>query len=54
VAALSEIDQLIARERDKGADRGLIALLAQPQGQLAAIVNEDSTEIDRLATMIGL
>lgn len=54
VAALSEIDQLIARERDKGADRGLIALLGEPQGQLAAIVNEDTAEIDRLAKLIGL
>jgi hypothetical protein len=54
VAALSEIDQLIARERDQGADRGLIALLAEPQGKLAAIVNEDTAEIDRLARLIGL
>jgi hypothetical protein len=54
IAALSEIDQLIARERDKGADKGLIALLAGPQGQLAAIVNEDTAEIDRLAKLIGL
>jgi hypothetical protein len=54
VAALGELDQLISAERDKGADKGLIALLAQPQGQLAAIVNEDSAEIDRLARLIGL
>jgi hypothetical protein len=54
VAALSEIDQLIARERDKGADKGLIALLAGPQSQLAAIVDEDTAEIDRLARLIGL
>ncbi len=54
IAALGEMDQLIARERDRGADAGLIALLAEPQSQLAAIVNEDTAEIDRLAKLIGL
>jgi hypothetical protein len=54
VAALGDMDQLIARERDKGADPGLIALLAEPQGQLAAIVNQDTAEINRLANLIGL
>jgi hypothetical protein len=54
VTALSEIDQLIALQRDKGADKGLIALLSAPQEQLAAFVNQDTAEIDRLARMIGL
>jgi hypothetical protein len=54
VAALSELDKLITMERDKGADAGLVALLAKPQGQIAAMVNEETAEIDRLARMIGL
>jgi hypothetical protein len=54
VAALSEIDQLIARERDKGADAGLIGLLAKPQEQIAELVNAETAEINRLAGMIGL
>jgi hypothetical protein len=54
VAALSEIDQLIAHERDKGADAGLIALLAGPQGQIAELVNAENAEIERLAKLIGL
>jgi hypothetical protein len=53
VAALSEMDQLITRERNAGAHKGLIALLAEPQGKLAAIIDEDSAEIDRLAQLIG-
>lgn len=54
VAALGEIDRLIAIERDKGADSGLVALLSQPQAQIAAMVNEETIEIDRLARLIGL
>jgi hypothetical protein len=54
VAALAEIDDLIARERDKGADAGLIALLAIPQGQIAERVNAENAEIDRLAKLIGI
>jgi hypothetical protein len=54
VAALGEIDRLIAGERDKGADTGLIALLSQPQAEIAAMVNEETAEIDRLARLIGL
>ncbi len=54
VAALGEIDRLIASERDKGADAGLVALLSAPQAQIAALVNAETTEIDRLARMIGI
>ena len=54
VAALGEIDELITRERDKGADAGLIGLLSKPQSQIAELVNAQTTEIDRLARLIGL
>jgi hypothetical protein len=54
LAALGEMDQLIAREREKGADAGLVALLQQPQGQIAALVNAENAEVERLAKMIGL
>jgi hypothetical protein len=53
VAALSEMDQLIAAERNKGADAGLIGLLATPQGEIAELVNAETAEIQRLAGMIG-
>jgi hypothetical protein len=54
VAALSEIDKLISKERDNGADAGLIGLLAKPQGQIAELVNAETAEINRLARMIGV
>lgn len=54
VAALGEMDRLIAGERDKGAAPGLIALLSAPQTQIAALVNEETAEIDRLAAIIGV
>jgi hypothetical protein len=54
VAALGEMDQLIARERDKGADTGLVALLAQPQSRISELVNAENAEVERLAKMIGL
>jgi hypothetical protein len=54
VAALGEMDQLITRERDKGADVGLVALLSGPQGQIAELVNAENAEVDRLARVIGL
>jgi hypothetical protein len=54
VEALSEIDGLIAVERNKGADAGLIALLATPQGQIAELVAAETAEINRLASMIGV
>jgi hypothetical protein len=54
VAALGEIDQLIAREREKGADAGLIALLLAPQQKIAERLNAENTEIERLTQLIGL
>jgi hypothetical protein len=54
VAALAEMDELTARERNKGADAGLIALLAKPQSQIAALVKAQTEEIDRLARLIGV
>jgi hypothetical protein len=54
VAALGEIDQLIASQREKGADAGLIALLVAPQQKIAERVNAENTEIERLTQLIGL
>jgi hypothetical protein len=54
VAALSEIDQLIAQERNRGADAGLIGLLAEPQAKIAELVNAETAEINRLAKLIGI
>jgi hypothetical protein len=54
VAALGEMDQLIAREREKGADAGLTALLAAPQGRIAELVNAENAEIERLSRIIGI
>lgn len=54
VAALGEIDRLIAGEREKGADVGLVALLSAPQAQIAALVNAQTAEIDRLSRLIGV
>jgi hypothetical protein len=54
VAALGEIDTLIARERENGADRGLIALLTAPQLIIAERVTAENAEIERLTQLIGL
>ena len=54
VAALGEIDGLIARERENGADRGLIALLTAPQQIIAERVTAENAEIERLTQLIGL
>jgi hypothetical protein len=54
VAALGEIDALIAREREKGADAGLVALLVAPQQKIAERVNAENAEIERLTQLIGL
>ena len=54
VAALGEIDRLVASEREKGADAGLVALLSVPQGQIAALVSAQTIEIDRLTRLIGI
>jgi hypothetical protein len=54
VAALGEMDRLVAREREKGADSGLIALLTAPQHTIAGRVTSENAEVERLTQQIGL
>jgi hypothetical protein len=54
LAALGEIDTLISKQREAGADAGLLALLNAPQQQIADQVASENAEIDRLAKQIGL
>ena len=54
VAALGEIDRLVAREREKGVDSGLVALLIAPQQKIAERVIAENAEVERLAQLIGL
>lgn len=54
MAALGAIDQLISKERESGADAGLLDLLSAPQSQIADLVNAENAEIERLAKQIGL
>ena len=54
VAALGEMDRLVAREREKGADSGLVALLAAPQQIIAGRVMGENAEVERLTQLIGL
>ena len=54
LAALGEVDRLVAAEREKGADTGLVALLTAPQKTIAERVNTENAEIERLAQLIGL
>ncbi len=54
VAALGEIDRLIADEREKGVNGGVITLLAAPQAQIAALVNAQTAEVERLTKLIGV
>jgi hypothetical protein len=54
VAALGEIDRLIAGERERGADAGLVSLLSMQQNQIAILVSEQTAEIDRLTRLIGV
>ncbi|HMT41088.1 MAG TPA: hypothetical protein PKC48_00320 [Sphingorhabdus sp.] len=53
VAALAEMDKLIADQRERGADSGLLGLLAEPQSRLAADVAAQTAEIEALARLIG-
>lgn len=53
VAALAELDKLIADQREQGADSGLLGLLAEPQSRLAADVTSQTAEIEALARLIG-
>ncbi|MGC1468964.1 MAG: hypothetical protein WA793_06235 [Sphingorhabdus sp.] len=53
VAALSDLDKLIAAEREKGADSGLLGLLALPQSQMAKDVAAQTAEIEALARLIS-
>ena len=54
VAALGEMDRLVAREREKGVDSGLVALLTAQQQQIAERVMAENAEVERLAQQIGL
>lgn len=54
VAALGEMDRLVANEREKGADSGLVALLTAPQQIIAERVTSENAEVERLTQMIGL
>ena len=54
VAALGEIDRLVAHEREKGADSGLVALLTAPQQKIAERVVAENAEVERLTQLIGL
>jgi hypothetical protein len=53
VAALSEIDRLIAAERLRGADDGIIALLATAQQEIAGTVIGQNEDIAQLHRTIG-
>jgi PBP1b-binding outer membrane lipoprotein LpoB len=53
IAALGEMDALLAAENDKGADAGLRALLETPQSAIAAGVVAQTEEIERMARLIG-
>lgn len=54
VAALGEMDRLVASEREKGIDSGLVALLTAPQQKIAERVIAENAEVERLAQLIGL
>ena len=54
VAALGEMDRLVATEREKGADSGLVALLTAPQQTIAGRVTAENAEVERLTQLIGL
>ena len=54
VAALGEMDRLVAREREKGADSGLVALLTAPQQIIAERVISENAEVERMTQLIGL
>ena len=53
LSALAEIDQLAAGERDKGADAGLIALMAPYQEKVRRAVDAQTEEIVKLTNLIG-
>ena len=54
VVALGEMDRLVARERENGADSGLVALLTAPQQIIADRVKSENAEVERLTQSIGL
>jgi hypothetical protein len=53
VSALGEIDGLVAGERVKGADAGLVQLLADVQSRIAQSVANQEAVIKKLAATIG-
>ena len=54
VAALGEMDRLVARERENGADSGLVALITASQQTIAGRVIAENAEVERLTQQIGL
>jgi hypothetical protein len=53
VAALSDLDELISGQREKGADSGLLDLLDKPKTAIANDVAAQAAEIEALARLIG-
>ncbi len=53
LAAMAEIDRLVAVERDKGADEGLIALMAPYQEKVRREVEAQTAVIVELTNLIG-
>jgi hypothetical protein len=53
LAALAEIDQLVAAERDKGADEGLTALMAPYQEKVRREVEVQTAILVELTNLIG-
>jgi hypothetical protein len=53
LAALAEIDRLVAAERDKGADDGLTALMAPYQDKVRRDVEAQTAVLIELTNLIG-
>lgn len=54
VAALGELDKLIAQQTADGADAGIISLLSKPEEILAKQIDAQNDEVERIAAMIGV
>lgn len=53
LSALADIDSLVAAERDRGADAGLIALMAPYQEKIRGGVEAQAAAIAELSSLIG-
>ncbi len=53
VAALADVDRLIAVERDRGADSGLLSLLETVQSEIAETVSDQNARIGELHNLIA-